>query len=100
MLLANSIEVKSEPSKLDKAWITDMLWLLIALFLFFNIVYVLPHVIESPIIIIIVMRVLCGIVFACWAHIYKGMTLYSELKNKQEAHDSYILHNGRMNTLH
>ena len=96
MLMANSIEVKSEPSKLDKAWITDMLWLLIALFLFFNIVYILPHVVESPIIIIIAMRVLCGIVFAQWAHIYKGMTLYSELKKPQEAHDSYILHSGRI----
>ena len=59
MLMANSIEVKSEPSKLDKAWITDMLWLLIALFLFFNIVYILPHVVESPIIIIIAMLLGC-----------------------------------------
>ena len=96
MVIANSIQVKSEASKLDKEWITEMLWLLIALFLFFNIVYVLPHIIESPIIVFIALRVVFGIVAAQWAHIYKGIYLYEDLKKKEEGHDSYVLHTGRI----
>ena len=68
---------------LDKEWIQDMLLLLLATFIFFNVVYVLPHIVESPVIIVIAMRITLGIIVAYWYHIGKGMTLYDELPKSE-----------------
>ena len=73
-----------------------MILLLLGTFIFFNVVYVLPHIVESPVIVVIAMRITLGIIVAYWYHIGKGMTLYDELKKSEAEHDSATLHGMRI----
>ena len=103
LILCKNSEVKTKMSELDKAWVVELLQLLIAFFVFINVVFIAPILTDAPIIVFVVVRAFAGTLLALYYHIVKGLTLYDELTKKELAEprnwDGSLLHDFRVFSL-